>query len=133
MRLLFIVAVLAICGCSGGPTQPDRIPAGRAFDLGVGQTAMMTDGLRIRFDTVRSDSRCPMDALCVRAGEAVIAITLSLPGEAAIGRELETVPARSRTTYSRFTITLSQVQPYPRSDRQIQPRDYVATFIVEAN
>ena len=90
----------------------------------------MTDGLRIRFDTVRSDSRCPMDALCVRAGEAVIAITLSLPGEIAIGRELETVPAKSHTSYSRFTITLSSLAPYPRSDRQIRPTDYIATFVV---
>lgn len=90
----------------------------------------MTDRLRIRFDTVRSDSRCPMDALCVRAGEAVIAITLSLPGEAAIGRELETVPAKSQTGYSRFTITLSSLAPYPRSDRPIQPNDYIATFVV---
>ena len=132
MRPLFIVAVLAVCACSGSPTQPDRIPAGQPFELGVGQTAAMTDGLRIRFDTVRSDSRCPMDALCVRAGEAVIAITLSLPGEAAIGRELETVPARSQTSYSRFTIALVQLQPYPRSDRQIRPADYVATFRVSA-
>ena len=133
MRPLFIVAVLAICACSGSPTQPDRVPAGRPFDLRVGDSALTTDNLRIRFDTVRSDSRCPMDALCIRAGEAVIAITLSLAGEAAIGRELETVPARSQTTHSRFTITLSQLQPYPRSDRQIQPRDYVATFVVHAN
>jgi hypothetical protein len=132
MRPLFIVAVLAACACSGSPTQPDRIPAGQPFELGVGQTATMTDGLRIRFDTVRSDSRCPMDALCVRAGEAVIAITLSLPGQLAIGRELETVPAKSHTSYSRFTIALVQLQPYPRSDRQIRPADYVATFTVSA-
>jgi hypothetical protein len=130
MRAFCIVAVLAACACSGSPTQPDRIPAGRPFDLGVGQTAMMTDGLRIRFDTVRSDSRCPMNVMCIRAGEAVIAITLSLPGEAAIGRELETVPAKSQTSYSRFTVTLSSLAPYPRTDRQIQPHDYIATFSV---
>src|SRR5687768_6673575 len=98
MRALSIVAVLAACACSGSPTQPDRIPAGRPFDLGVGQSAMTTDGLRIRFDTVRSDSRCPSNVMCVRAGEAVIAITLSLPGEVAIGRELQTVPAKSQTS-----------------------------------
>jgi hypothetical protein len=126
----WLLPLLLIAGCSGSPTQPDRIPAGEPFELGVGQTAMMTDGLRIRFDTVRSDSRCPLDAFCVRAGEAVIAVTLSLPGEAAIGRELQTVPALSQTTYSRFTVTLSQLQPYPRSDRQIQPNDYIATFVV---
>jgi hypothetical protein len=130
MRVVFVLLTLALIGCSGSPTQPDRIPAGRPFQLGVGQTAVMTDGLRVRFDSVRSDSRCPMDALCIRAGEAVIAVTLSLPGEAPIGRELQTVPALSHTTYSRFTITLSQLQPYPRSDRQIQVNDYIGTFSV---
>ena len=122
--------LVPIVACSGGPTQPDRVPAGQPFDLRVGDSALTTDDLRVQFDTVRSDSRCPMDALCVRAGEAVIAITLSLPGEAAVGRELETVPAKAQTTFSRFTITLSSLAPYPRSDRQIQPNDYIATFIV---
>jgi hypothetical protein len=73
-----------------------------------------------------------MDAFCVRAGEAIIAVTLSAPGETAAGRELQTVPAQAQTFYSRFTITLSQLQPYPRSDRQIRPGDYVATFVVQA-
>lgn len=130
MRLSATLLLVTIAACSGSPTQPDRARTGQPFDLGVGQTATTTDDLRIRFDTVRSDSRCPMDALCVRAGEAVIAITLSLPGEAAVGRELETVPAKAQTTFSRFTITLSSLAPYPRSDRQIQPNDYIATFIV---
>ena len=125
--MLLLVPIVA---CSGGPTQPDRVPKGAPFNLRIGESALTTDDLRIRFDTVRSDSRCPMDALCVRAGEAVIAITLSLPGEAAVGRELETVPAKAQTTFSRFTITLSSLAPYPRSDRLIQPNDYIATFIV---
>jgi hypothetical protein len=103
-------------------------PAGLSICAPV--TRQTTDDLRIRFDAVRSDSRCPIDAFCVRAGEAVIAITLSLRGEAAIGRDLETVPARSQVTHSRFTVTLSELQPYPRSDRQIQPADYIATFVV---
>ena len=130
MQILAVLLLAPIVACSGGPTQPDRVRADQPFDLGVGQTATTTDDLRIRFDTVRSDSRCPMDVQCVRAGEAVIAITLSLPGEAAVGRELETVPAKSQTTFSRFTITLSSLAPSPRSDRQIQPHDYIATFIV---
>ncbi len=123
------VVFLLIAGCSG-PTAPDRVPKGEPFDVRVGQSALTTDDLRIKFDTVRSDSRCPMDALCVRAGEAVIAVTVARVGEVAIGRELDTTPARSSTTYLNFTITLSALQPYPRSDRQIQPADYVATFVV---
>lgn len=130
MRTLFIVALLAAGACSGSPTQPDRVPSGQPFDLRVGDSALTTDDLRIRFDTVRSDSRCPMDALCVRAGEAVIALTIGRSGEVPVGRELDTTPARSSTTFLNFTITLSSLQPYPRSDRQIQPGDYVGTFIV---
>jgi hypothetical protein len=133
MRAFCIVAVLAACACSGSPTQPDRVPAGRPFELRVGDSALTTDNLRIRFDTVRSDSRCPMDALCVRAGEAVIGVTLSLAGEAAIGRELQTVPDKSQTTYTRFTITLSSLAPYPRSGHQILLHDYIATFVVTAH
>ena len=125
----WLVLLLLMAGCSG-PTAPDRVPKGEPFDVRVGESALTTDNLRVKFDTVRSDSRCPLDALCVRAGEAVIAVTLSLAGELAIGRELQTVPDKSQTTYSRFTITLSSLRPYPRSDRQIQSNDYIATFVV---
>ena len=121
--------VLMLTGCSGGPTQPDRVPTGRSFDLRVGETALTTDDVRIKFDTVRSDSRCPTDVTCVRAGEAVIALTIGRVGEVPEGRELDTA-ARSSTTFLNFTITLSSLQPYPRSDRQTQPGDYIGTFIV---
>ena len=121
--------LLLLAGCTS-PTQPDRVPKGEPFDLRIGESALTTDDVRIRFDAVRSDSRCPMNVLCIRAGEAVIALTLSRVGEIAVGRELDTTPARSSTTFLNFTITLSSLQPYPRTDRQIRPADYVATFIV---
>src|SRR3990170_6443811 len=130
MRVFAALLLASMVACNGGPTQPDRVPKGQPFDLRVGDSALTTDDLRIRFDTVRSDSRCPMDALCVRAGEAVIALTIGRTGELPVGRELDTTPARSSTSYLNFTITLSSLQPYPRSDRQIQPGDYIGTFVV---
>lgn len=128
-----MAVVVAACACSGGPTQPDRVPKGAPFDLRVGDSALTTDDLRIRFDTVRSDSRCPMDVMCIRAGEAVIALTIGRTGEVPVGRELDTTPARSSTSYLNFTITLSSLAPYPRSGRRIQPGDYVATLVVRTN
>ena len=125
------LALLLIAGCTS-PTQPDRVPKNAPFDLRIGESALTTDEVRIRFDTVRSDSRCPMDAICVRAGEAVIALTLSSAGEIPVGRDIDTTPARSSATYLNLTITLSSLQPYPRSDRLIRPEDYVATFVVQA-
>ena len=125
----WFLVFLLVAGCSS-PTRPDRVPKDEPFDLRIGESALTTDDVRIRFDTVRSDSRCPMNALCVRAGEAIIALTLSRAGEATVGRELDTTPARSSTTFLNFLITLSQLQPYPRTDRQIQPGDCVGTVVV---
>ena len=127
MSSLLTVVIVA---CGGSPTQPDRVHKGQPFELRIGESALTTDDLRIRFDAVRSDSRCPIDAICIRAGEAVIAITLSMTGEIPAGRELDTTPARSTTTFQNYTITLSSLQPLPRSDRPTQPGDYIATFVV---
>jgi hypothetical protein len=126
------IVLSVMAACSGGPTQPDRVPTGKPFELKVGETALTTDDVRIKFDIVRSDSRCPIDAVCVRAGEAVIAITVGRVGEVPEGRELDTTPAKSSTTFLNYTITLSSLQPFPRSDRQTQPGDYIGTFIVQA-
>jgi hypothetical protein len=121
--------LLLLAGCAS-PTQPDRVPRGEPFDLRIGESALTTDDVGIKFDTVRSDSRCPMDAICVRAGEAVIALTISRVGEIPAGRELDTTPARSSATFQNVLITLRELQPYPRSDRQLRLEDYVATFVV---
>ena len=127
----WLLVLVLVVGCAS-PAQPDRVPKGEPFDLHIGESALTTDDVRIKFDTVRSDSRCPADVQCVRAGEAVIALTLSRPGEVGVGRELDTTPARSSTTFLNFTITLTSLQPYPRSDRQTRPEDYIATFLVQA-
>jgi hypothetical protein len=132
-RTTFVLLLLLLLAACSGPTAPDRVPKGEPFTLRIGESALTTDDLRIKFDTVRLDSRCPMDALCVRAGEAIIALTVSRRGEIPVGRELDTTPAKSTTTFLNFTITLTSLQPYPRSDRRIQPGDYVATFVVQAN
>ncbi|HET9706289.1 MAG TPA: hypothetical protein VFP85_19745 [Vicinamibacterales bacterium] len=129
MRHLLIAAVAAMA-CGGSPTQPDAV-MGQPFEVRAGTTAELPDGIRLRFDSVLSDSRCPIDAICVRAGEAVIAITLSKAGTVAAEFDVQTDPPDRRSAvYSGHSITLTALQPFPRSDRQFQPSDYVATFVV---
>ena len=53
------------------------MPLDQPFDLRAGQSAVVPGGLKVTFDRVVSDSRCPIDAICVWAGEAVIALKLS--------------------------------------------------------
>ena len=89
MRSVFVVvAILLVAGCFS-PTSPDAV-AGKPFNLKVGATATLDDGLRIKFDRVSADSRCPMDVQCVRAGEAIIAVSLVPSKGSPEAREMRT-------------------------------------------
>lgn len=98
--------------------------------LKVGETATLDDDFRIRFDSVRSDSRCPLDALCVRAGEAIITVSVRAANGRAESHEMRTDAAGSQIAFDNHTIELTALSPYPRASQAIDPRDYVATFVV---
>ena len=131
MPFLFTaLLVAAAMACSGGPSQPDRVPKEKPFVLKIGESALTTDDIRIRFDAVRSDSRCPSGAQCIWAGEATIAVTLSRYGEIPTGRELVLPGERASTTFQNFTITFTALAPYPGSGGGTSKEDYRATFVV---
>jgi hypothetical protein len=94
-------------------------------------SAVLTDGLKLTFDRVRADSRCPLDVICIQAGEAIVVLTLSQSAAAPAERELRTTPAFSDASYLSYVIKLVALAPYPRSTQQIRPEDYVATLTVE--
>jgi hypothetical protein len=129
-RLILMAVSAVITAACWNPAGPDAV-AGRPFDVKVGSTATLDDGLRIRFDSVRADSRCPLDAQCIRAGEAIIAVSMMTAKGNPDSREMRTDATGSRITYADHIIELSALAPYPRSTQTIDPRDYVATFIVQ--
>jgi len=128
-RVLIAIAIVAACGCFKNPTGPDAV-VGTPFELKLGAIATLPDNARLRFDNVRSDSRCPIDAICITAGDATIAVTL-LRGTGNEARELHTVPAQSQFSYSKYVVKLTELQPYPRASQPTRPEDYVATFVVQ--
>ena len=128
----FLLCASATPGCATHPTQPSELPLGQSFELRAGTAAILRGGLKVTFDRVGSDSRCPMDAICVWAGDAVITLRLSQPAGSQVERELHTNPSGSEALYLAYVIKLVALAPYPRSDRQIRPDDYVATLTVEA-
>ncbi len=133
---LFIAAVAVLScsglasGCAAHPSQPSR-PLGQPFDLKAGTSAVLVDGLKLTFDRVRADSRCPLDAICIQAGEAIVVVTLSQSAATQAERELRTTPALSEASYLSYVIKLVALAPYPRSTQQIRPEDYVATLTVD--
>ena len=129
-------AVLAFClllatACDEkSPTGPS-IPLNERFTLAPGQTAAVESGaLRVEFRGVSGDSRCPADAVCVWAGDAVVQVRVT--DSAAADYELHTGDsARASAVHRQIEVRLLELQPYPFSSRTIAPGDYRATLIVK--
>jgi hypothetical protein len=119
----------------------DFAEPGAAFDLGAGYTAVIgQDVLRVRFDEVAADSRCPRLVVCVQAGDVQLALTVASNGQRPTtyvlggatdseGRLFET----AEIVHDGFTVRLLQVAPYPEHpDTPLTADAYVATFVVDA-
>lgn len=130
MRLFAIVfCLLAATGClRDSPTTPS--PVDSQLVLAPGQSATVEGaGVRIRFDGVTGDSRCPADVVCVLGGDAIVRITVSAPRDGEHGFELHT-GSMAPVKYQSLTIALVELTPYPFSARPIDPADYRATLRV---
>ena len=128
-RVLLLIAAMAAGACNDGPTAPDTV-AGTPFTLKAGATAFLPDSTRLRFNRLLTESRCPLDALCVTAGDASILVTFISRDGTGAARELHTHPDGSQIAYGGYMIALTELQPYPRSTEELRPEDYVATFLV---
>ena len=74
----FLAVLLALglvaCDSADAPAYPSDSRTGET-SLALGQTATL-DGLTVTFSDVVTDSRCPTNAECVWAGEAVVTVAL---------------------------------------------------------
>lgn len=132
---------LAACaaGRSGGdpgpsPESPDRIvrtALGDTIHLGYGQGAEVgSGGLRIRFEEVRSDSRCPRGVTCVWAGDATVRLGLTSGEGVWTLAELHTHEEPDRVLHGRHVVQLVDLQPHPVPGSSTPAEDYVALLVV---
>jgi len=76
---------------------------------------------------VSGDSRCPADALCIQAGDALVHVVAS--GNTSAEYDLHTAePAKAVVRHDGVRIALVSLQPYPFGGRAIEPGKYRATF-----
>lgn len=123
MRAFVIPAVLAVptffCAIGTSPTAPANVV------IVVGSTARAS-GAAVTFQRVVSDSRCPLNALCAWAGDAVAEFAVSARGlDSRYELHLNDAAKRS-VTHRGLVIEFQSLDPYPvASDRQT-PIDYRA-------
>jgi len=124
-RALSAFVLFAAVGCSTTPSSTVGVPLGSEFILKPGETArVQSTDLRVTFVQVSNDSRCPGDALCVWAGDAILALRV---GSADVELRSNTAPAQPVGTY---TVRVQRVEPYPFTSKIIAPDDYRAVFVV---
>jgi hypothetical protein len=80
-----------------------------------------------RFDGVSGDSRCPIDAICIQGGDALVQITVLRGRTGSQSYTLHTGDMRP-VVHDDLTIALVDLTPYPYSARPIQPSDYRLTL-----
>ena len=104
---------------------------GVEFNLAAGQTATLSGtGYRITFDRVTEDSRCPIDVVCVWAGDAKIQLTIARSTAPADIRVLGLTPPNSETDSNGVRIRFVSLAPAPRQSEPSGSRQYVARLVV---
>ena len=127
LRSVVLAVAIATAGCFN-PTGPDAV-VNKPFQLKVGESATLPGDNWVQFNRLVSDSRCPIDAICITAGDAVISLSFKAGH---LTTELHTEPSKSQLRYSNYVLRLTELQPYPRASQPARPEDYVATFIVQS-
>jgi hypothetical protein len=124
LAVFSLFALLANFGCT--PSSPSiGVALGSEFTLKPGETARIdSTDLGVFFFGVLSDSRCPANAICVQAGDAVVALRV---GTAEVELRSNTVPER---TVGIYKVRVVKLEPYPFSTQPIPPADYRASLVV---
>ena len=128
MRLSFIAICLFLATACGGNSPNGPTPVDREVVLAPGQTAEFDAGLSVRFVSVTGDSRCPIDAICVWGGDAIVRIHIA-SGTGRGDRDLHTGDMQP-VSFDSVEVRLVELTPYPFSGRTTPQRDYRATLRV---
>jgi hypothetical protein len=130
--LLAVAAVSCTDPEAGALTDLVHLGAPTTFQPGQG---LALGALTLAFAGVENDSRCPVDAVCVWAGDATVQFTIGFTNRDIMAPvrllELHTGSGpRSASGYG-YLVILTRLDPEPRAGMTIRPEDYRATVEVQ--
>ncbi len=138
-KFSILIPVLLIISCSQKtePTSPGHqgLILSRNFDsvtvhLNYGEEILINNYAKTKFEGVASDSRCPINAICMWAGNGEVKISVT-EQRRKNNFTLNTLLEPRKFTFDDFTVELKALNPLPRSNRQIKPDEYSVDLIIK--
>lgn len=118
-----ILAAGLLVSCAASLTQ---IASGADFELEPGKTVQLAGtGVRVTLLEVVNDSRCPVDVVCVTAGDAEVRLAVVGEGEDRTV-SLHVMQEPRSVTIGAVRLELTGLTPSPRSTVTIAPAEYRA-------
>lgn len=122
------IIIFSLMACGPKPNYGvSEFEIGQEFDLGVGKTAKLSNGsLKVTFNAVSEDSRCPDGVNCMWAGKVVANLTVAnAEGSQAFDFTREGKSSKPTTKqFKDWTIRLHDVAPYPKDGVKLDKQRY---------
>lgn len=137
LSIALLTAALAACSSNSTTGSDGQLQAsqtvtqreiGKAFEMKIGESFAIND-LKLTFRSVDADSRCPIDAVCVWAGDAEVALKIEQGSQAAVA-SLHTTVEPKKVEWNGYTISLVTLTPGRQADKPLDPKDYRAQVVV---
>lgn len=136
-KLVLVMAAAAAAGCASGTTEPTGIE-NAATVVSVGDTVHLRfgdavtiaqSGLRVQFRNVVTDSRCPIDVVCVWAGDAHVQIAV---GDATTTQtyDLHSFLEPKAVQHDAYRFQLVEVGPSRRSTETPRESQYYVKLVI---
>lgn len=102
------------------------------FTIQIGKTAeIKSESVMITLTDIE-DSRCPADVTCVWEGEVILHLNLKKGGDKSKETSVKLKTSQSaEISFESYSISLSNVEPYPTSTNEIKKELYSATLVVK--
>jgi hypothetical protein len=123
--LSILIMILTISGC-------EKIEIGEPFDCRIGTKYKLTESLSFSIDSIR-DYRCPQDMWCFWSGDVELFFNIHHNLADADTTIYLYTHNNNPSIIEGFTWRVLEVNPWLKSDQQINNRDYRIRVLIKNN
>ncbi len=130
---MVVLVVLLIAGCEerNEVINPGNVSYPLVANLHPGESySIPQSGFRVTFDSVTSDSRCPVGYSCFWQGDGATRLSVFAESDVA-ACTLHTTLTPQQIAAGGHIIRLTRLSPYPQGGSFIRPAEYVASLEID--